>query len=231
MAQSQLNLYNLAVSLAGGDYTIASTGEGSIPAAACELHYENVRQVMFRAAHWNSLRRFARLTQDAERDDDAAWVSTDPSPGWAFSYALPTSCLAARFLADFSEFDLSYDNNSRILNTNLGGTATEDKPILCYTVDSTDPTLWEPDLYQSVYLALAAIICGPLTGKNAKVQTLSAMANSILASARAANANEYFRRFQQTPGNLQARGYNYTVSTPFVYPYGAMFSVTGAPLT
>lgn len=231
MAQSQVALYNLALALIGDRYTVVSAGEQSIPAETCTLFYEPVRQTILRAAHWNSARRFSRLTEETERDLTAAWVSTDPNPGWAFSYDLPTSILAARYITTFDQFDIGYDNDGKVLNCNVGGDDTEDKPILCYTVDVTDATLWEPDLYLALAHALAAYIFLPLTGKSGRSQMLLEFANGKILDARAAAANERQQSFRQNPEILQARGYSDAGLAPYIYPYGPMFSATGAPLT
>lgn len=226
MAQSQLSLYNLAISLLGGDYSIGTVNEQSIPAETLNLWYENVRQVLLRSAHWNSCRRYTRLTQEAVRDFSVAWAVGAPEPGFAYSYEWPTGMLAARYLTSFDEFSIGYDDDSQVLNCNLGGTATEDKPVLCYTIDQTDPAKWEPDLYQAMAWALGAVVSIPLSGRkgtNAMVQ----MANSIILSARANSANEMLRFFQRRPTVLGERGYSYPVPVPFIYPYGALFSAQG----
>jgi len=231
MAQSQLNLYNLALAIVGSDYTISATNEASIPAETCDMWYENVRQVALRAAHWNSAKRYARLVEDTERDTAADWVSTDPEPGYGFSYALPANMLAARYMTDFSQFTLGYETAAKIISSNIGGSAATDAPILCFTVDVTDLTIWEPDLYQAIAYALAAHVSIPLTGKVSKSVNNFQLANNIILEARAATANEIRRFMTQRPETLAARGYSYTVAAPYVYPYGALFSNTGAPVT
>jgi hypothetical protein len=231
MAQSQLALYNMALAACGQDYTLSAVNEESVAAELCELWYENTRQMILRAAHWNSARRFSRLTEEAERDESEDWVAADPNPGWYFSYDLPTSMLAARYLTDFSQFDIGYDDNGKVLNCNVGGTEAVDAPVLCYTVDVTDVTLWEPDLYQAVIYGLAGNITMPLTGKVNRARANFELANAILLQARAANANERYQNMQQWPETLQIRGHIGPVATnAYVAPYGSLFSSTGAPV-
>lgn len=229
MAQSQLALYNLALSHCGQDFTIADTTESTIPAAICNLHYENVRQVVLRSAHWNSAKRFARLTEEAERDVDADWVSTDPMPGFAFSYALPSSILAARYLTTFEEFELSVDNDKKILSCNVGGAAATDAPVLCYTIDETDPTKWEPDLYAALSWSLAGNICMGLNGKVARAQFAIDTAYRLVLSARANSANEMNRLFEKQAQVHALRGHSQAPSNAFIYPYGNFFLGSGAP--
>lgn len=229
MAQSQLALYNMALAVCGHDYTIADVAEESIAAETCELFYENVRQVLLRSAFWNSSKRFARLVEEAERDPDEDWVTSDPVPGYAFSYELPASLLAARYLTDFAQFELSYDNDSKILATNGGSDTASERPVLCFSIDVTDVTLWEPDLYQAMYYALAAHITMPLTGKVARRQANLQLAYDIVMGARANAANEIHRLFQYHSEVLMARGYTYGPSTPYVAPYGSWYNLTAVP--
>ena len=179
MAQSQLALYNMAVGHCGADFTISATSEESVPAEVCELHYENVRQVILRAAFWDCAKRHVRMTKAAARDEttgydhdtDDDWVTSDPEPGYAFSYTLPSSMLRARYLTTFDRFSLGWEEEGdhAILSCDVGGTATTDAPILCYTVDVTDVTVWDADLYQAVAYGLAGQIAMALTGRGTKL--------------------------------------------------------------
>lgn len=230
MAQSQLALYNLAVSIAGGNYNISSVSEQSVPAELCELWYESVRQTVLRGAHWTSAKRYARLTVETERDLSTDWVSTDPAPGWAYSYALPENILAARYLSDFSPFELSYETDKKILSCDVGGSAETDAPILCYTVDVTDPTLWEADLYQAVAYALSAHISMGMHANSSRAANVFQLANMLMLEARANSANEHMRIIKERAARLQERGYMGTSVSPYVHPYGSLFTGTGAPL-
>jgi len=243
MAQSQVALYNLAIAACGGDYTVSATSEESIPAETCELFYENVRQTVLRAAYWPCAKRHVRMTKAAARDaetgydsnTDADWQTSDPEPGYAYSYTLPNSMLRARYLSTFEVFSLGWEEEGdhAIISCNSGGVTADDAPILCYTKDVTDVTTWEADLYQSVAYGLAAHIALPLTGKTTKADTLFTLANSFILMARANSANEmaHLRNVQQMPERLQARGYAYSpIIAPYIYPYGNLLTGTGAPV-
>ena len=241
MAQSQTELYNLAIASVGADYTISSPTEESVPAEVCELYYDNVRQTVLRSAFWHVAKRHERLTKDAARDAEsgydsdpaAEWVPGDPEPGYAFSYQLPTDMLRARYLTTHEMFSMGWneDDDRAMLSCNTGGGNAEDPPILCYTTDVTDVALWDPGLYQAVAYGLGAHICLPLTGKASKADTLFTLANSFILTARADAANEmgHLRNTRQAPERLQARGYlYYPVITPYIYPYGHLLTGTGA---
>lgn len=232
MAQSQVNLYNLAISAVGGKYTLSTTSDQVLPAEICNLWYENVRQTMLRAAHWNCAKQYLRLVEVTERDLAADWATTDPAPGYAYSYDIPSGMLAARYLTSFDQFELHYDagNSKMVINTNHGSDTATETPILCYTIDVTDVTRWEPDLYQAMIYALAGHICMPLNGKITRSRETLAAADAFIMQARANTANEMHQRRQQIPRELLARGYEYSVQAPYVYPYGSTFTGTGAPV-
>ena len=231
MAQSQVNLYNMALSAVGADYSLSTASYNVLPASLCNLWYENTRQVILRAAHWNSCKQAVRLTEEAERDLTADWVATDPLVGYAFSYEVPTDMLHARYLSTLEQFEIHYEaGDQKVINCNVGGSASTDAPILIYTIDVTDPTRWEPDLYQAMIYGLAGHICRPLTGKTALARDMFELANMILREAQARNANELHRMLKSRPDRLSARGYDYSTVTPYIYPYGNMFAGTGAPV-
>lgn len=226
MAQTQLALYNLALSIAGSDFTIVTVTEESIPAATCELWYENVRQVVLRSAHWNSCKRHSRLFLESERVDSTDWTEDDPEPGYAYAYEVPTDFLTARYLTTFGLFSLSVIGGRRTISVN------EESPILTYTADVTDPETWEPDLYQAMAYSLAAHITMPLTGKPSRVKQNLSAAYEFVLLARTNTANEMYQTLESRPEVLARRGYNFTpTGAPYIYPYGAFFAGTGAPTT
>lgn len=232
MAQSQVNLYNLALALVGADYTVASTSEESVPAETCELFYENVRETVLMAAFWNSAKQFARLVEVTERDLSADWATTDPAPGYAYSYDIPSNMLRARYLTSFSQFELHYDtgNSKMVINANEGSDTATETPIICYTIDVTDVTRWEPDLYKAVYYAMAAHICMPLNGKITRARETAQAANDVILEARAQHLNEMNRMWAKRPHQLAVRGYEFSVEAPYYYPFGGLITATGAPI-
>ena len=237
MAQSKLALYNMALSACGADYTLTDPNQEVIPAAICNLWYESARQTVLRASHWNVAKRFARLTKERSRavvtgytsTTGEEWVDTDPQPGYAFSYTLPDEMLYARFLTDFDQFEIGYADDKKILSANYGGPDALDVPVLCYTTDVDDVTLWEPDLYQAVAYGLAGHICMPLHGKPSRAAQQYQLANGIIIEANTNSANEMHQKLTQMPERLQARGYaGGGISSPYIYPHGNMFVGTGA---
>ncbi len=221
MGQTKLELFNLALSVVGADYTVANVDEQSIAAETCRMWYDNVRKVVLRTAHWNSAKRYSRLEENAERTS-ADWDTDDPEPGYIYSFEAPRDMVSARHLSTFAEFSLGYASNRNIISTN------EVTPIITYTAD-TDPALWEPDLYQAIVYSLAAQITSPLTGKGDRVRANFAMAYELIQIARTNSANEYHRMFESRPEVYGLRGTNFSApSSPYIYPYGSFFAGTGA---
>lgn len=231
MAQSQVNLYNMALAAVGMDYSLSTVSDTNIGAETCQLFYENVRQTVLRAAHWNVAKQYARLVEVTERDQAADWVTTDPAPGWAYSYDVPSGMLAARYLTSFGRFMMHYDtgNSKMVINANEGSDTASETPILCFTVDVTDVTRFDPDLYQAIIYGLAGAITMPLTGKITRARETIALANEIIMQARANSANEMHQMFEAESRVLQERGYTFPVTQPYVYPYGQLLTATGAP--
>ena len=225
MAQSQLSLYNLAASLLGVPFTIEAVDEETIIAEDLNLWYENVRQTVLRAAHWQSCKRFAKLTTEVgDRSDGGDWVAGDPHPGYVYSYERPSDCLAVRHLSSYARFDVGYDTT----NSKQVVYCDEEDPLLIYTADVTDVSLWEPDLYKAVAYGLAGTVTGGITGKRSKMADNIQLANEMILSARAATANEMGNRMQQpTPESLAVRGYATYTPYGYIAPYGALLVGTG----
>lgn len=226
MAQSQIDLYNLALSACGSRDSVAAVTENTAGARYCQRWYEPVRQQAFRAAHWNSLTAYARLGLLATRGDSTDWTTTDPSPGWLYAYSVPNDMVMARYLTEFQRFVVEPfpSQNVQAINTDV------EDAILCYTKDETDPGLWDNGLYIAVAMALAAHIARPLTGKRDRVNDLLMDANRQILEAQVQNANERMNRLDWVPEWIQRRGYAGGISVePYVVPFGAVFQAPGAP--
>lgn len=227
MAQSQTELYNLALSAVGARKTVSAPTENSREAEQCNLWYGSVRANIFRAAHWGSIKRFARLGLLVERDTAADWVTTDPEPGFIYSYSLPVGCVAARYLSTFERFTTGvyYSTNVRALFTDM------EDAVLCYSFDQTNTALWDHSLYLAVAYGLAAHICLPLSGKPERASGLIKASNAIIAEARAQSANEQQGTIETLPEWITTRGYKGSPSTTrYFAPFGEYLSMMGAPV-
>ena len=156
MTQTVLTVYNEALSLAGAQGKLASTGDLSRGAELCNMHYPRVRDSVFRAANWVTLKKTAVLTKVAEKTTSGDWVDGDPLPGWTYAYALPSDYVRARYLEQGLSFTFMRRGAELVLCTNAS------PAVLTYTFRETDPAQWELPLYELVVARLAWVIAKPL---------------------------------------------------------------------
>lgn len=219
---SVLELYNLAFSAAGGRRQMSSTTEVSREAELCNLWYPTVRDHIFRAAPWPSLRSSARLSVEVERDVDEAWLATDPEPGWRFAYTAPVGMVRPRYLSDFSKFVMATRPDGSV-----GIMSQTENAVMTFTKRVEQPQAWDTDLYFSVVYGLAAFITRPLNGMPELAATNREIANGIITTARVNAANTDVNMYETIPDWIAARGYSGNApSTRFIYPSGSMLTVT-----
>ncbi len=223
MAFNQLGIYNQALGAVGEDELISGLGEASRAREVCDIWYETVRDSVLKAARWSGLRTASRLALLVERDQDAAWVSTDPDPDWRYIYAAPSDMLQPWYLSDYGRFSMTVRGGARAINAN-----TEDA-LFMYTRRETDPSLWGVDVYGAVAYALAAAIAKPLTGRRSLANDNLTIANQKIMEAREANANEDHIPQDVMPDWFIARGISGSAggTSRYIYPYGPMLTGVG----
>lgn len=222
MATSVVDIYNWALATVGTKARVQSPTEASPEAEQCTLWYETVRNQVLAAAPWASAKSYKRLALSVERDDDEAWVATDPAPGWRYAYAYPSDLLRPRFLTTYLQFEVGVNSlNQRVLYTN------QEDAILCYTKRQTRVDLWDDELQAAVATALAAHIAMKLTGNIDRVRLATAQAVDKIIAARAATANSPQMQLEAVPEWIAARGSSLMApSRPYIYP-NAEFYVSG----
>lgn len=104
---SEVDICNMALTRCGVKRRIATlenaAGEEE---KICSLWYDQCRDMALRDANWGF----------AKRIDALATSSSDPPPGWGYSYAYPTACLWARIVTTASgarvvlNYAYSYDD-------------------------------------------------------------------------------------------------------------------------
>ena len=214
MAQDEVSLYNLALSSAGARSSISHPDERSREAEICRLWYPAVRRQILRAAPWSVSKAVSRLAQLAERTENE-WVTGLPHPEYRFAYGLPENFLHPRYLASYARFEISLlSTTQRALNTN------DVQTILYYTVDQPLISIWDPDLYLAIAMALSAYICLPLSGKVGQARNAQQQANALILQARETAANESYDLLDSSLDILQASG-----SSRYIYPAGPMIAV------
>lgn len=95
------DLCNRALDILGVSNMIGDLQEGTTEAKVAVRNYVPVMQEVFRAVHWNCLRRRATLTllQDASGQSAApVGTGTVNMGGWVYEYAWPSDCMKARYV-------------------------------------------------------------------------------------------------------------------------------------
>lgn len=227
MAQSLVELFNLALSAIGTRSIVAAAAENSREAETCNLWFPSIRDTVLKAAPWASARTMVRLALLAERDFDAAWVTGAPEAPWLFAYATPESMLHPQFLENYYPFRLGVRRTMEgdlVVNQKVILTDVEEAGLV-YTFRNTDLTMWEPDLYLAVAMGLASAIAMPLHGKPRNAQFAMEQANKAIIDARVNAANEAMVRQDHIPDWLAARGV-VSIANPsgFIFPSGPLLS-------
>lgn len=209
---SKTDICNLALSAAMARSKItAIASDTSEEARICNLWYDHVLNHLIRAARWN----FARETE-------ALSLAGTPSSGsWRYRYTLPANYLRAWYMEGFGAFTISGQN----ILTNI---ASEYEPVLVYSGLVANPDNWDASFRMAMVYALAAHICGPLTGKVKQGQVLIGQANALVQAARTDAANEgYVYTSTQAPWIL-ARDLTaettLDANAPYFYPDGPEFA-------
>ncbi len=220
MAQDEVSLYNLALSVAGARGRISLPAEASREAEICRLWYEPVRRQVLRSAPWSSTKAVAQLALLNEQDNDT-WAPGEPGPGYRFAYGLPAGCLRPRYLYDYSHFEIA------LLSPSQQAVMTNNpNPLLYYTLDQTLISQWDASLYLAIAHALGAFIALPLNGKTQQARNALNTANQMIYQAREQSVNESFEPVESDPSWIQVRGSAYNGPVPrFIYPNGPILEI------
>lgn len=224
MANTKLDVFNIAMYHVGTREDIADVNEESREAEVCRLLYPRVVEQVLQAAYWTSAKGHARLAVLAERDDTVAWTATDPEPGFRFAYAVPADFIYPRFLTSYERFSFGILGSAKALFAN-----TEDA-ILQYTMNQDNVALWDPQLFTAMTWALAAYAGMSLHGKAQRAQFAAQQANSTIMEARVSNANSENNTIDSIPEWISARGFAGSVpDTRYFYPFGPTINVASLP--
>lgn len=218
MAESVIEIWNLALSAAGGRAFVSSeTGKGR-EADMCRLWYPLVRDSVMKAASWPCGKSYARLGLLSTRESGSAlWTAADPSPTWKYAYAQPIDLLAPRYLTSYARFDRARFNDRPCIMTN------DEQALLHYSAEVTDITDWDIGLTNAIVHALASALTMPLTGKRTLARDMREIANESILLAQTEVANESDDHFDALPSWVAARGYEeLPVATKFFWPYSAL---------
>lgn len=216
MVASEVSIYNLALNAIGARNNITSPTEQSREAEVCRLWYAAVRDQILAAAFWPEATKIDYLAL-INAQTDATWELGEPSPGYAYAYALPNDSLRPQFLTDGSRFIVTVGpNNQRVLNSNT------QQAILSYTMRQEVIGVWSSELTMAIVYGLAANICMPLSGKTQRARAMMGQANELILSARVTAMNTDNQQLETIPEWIAGRGYGMTPGTRFFYPFGSL---------
>lgn len=220
MTQTTTELYNLAAQTVGARGKLTSTSQASRFTDVFNLWLPSVRAVVLKAAHWPSAKKTATLSPLAERDTTLAWASGDPRPGARYAYLSPPDLLHPRHLSTYGHFEMEMIGDSRAIH------AHEPQAILSYTFNQTNESLWEPELFLLMAIALGAYTAQTLTGKRSLAAQLEKQANDMLVSAQAKSMHMSYAPVGAVASWHAARGYAGRPDVPrYVYPLGSLIAV------
>lgn len=207
---SVVQICNMALSHIGSEARVSSISppDGSVEAGHCATFYDIARTTLLEPGNWAFALKRATLAQ-----------VTNESLTWAYAYARPSDCMAARrilrpgvSLTVFNQDDLGYSPNDDdsadfeiegdVLYTN------EPDAVLLYVRDITDTTKFTPSFSTTLAYALAGYLAGPILKGNEGVRVGDAMRQraismSEMAGVASANAGSTTHGFM--PSQLVAR--------------------------
>jgi hypothetical protein len=205
-----VDICNRALSSIGAQTTISSLGEQSPEAVQCALWYDSTRKQLLRTANWGFARRQVALTLLGELTD-----ATTPFP-YLFKYAYPADCLKFRYMipppiinnnsvapqvgvGPVGPFGFGPSRQFRwMVNTDVDGNGVYTKTLLtnvqgaigCYTMDMTNPDIFDNLFEDALEAAMAARLAIPVTGKVGLYDRAVQSAESAIRVARAQDGNE-----------------------------------------
>ena len=182
MAQSEVQICNMALSRIAISIPIASLTESSNAARACSLWFGQCRDTILQSFPWKFARKFVAL-QD---------IGT-PAPGWSYRYRYPNDCLRALKVTDAetdriiapiakNEFEVLADE------TNAGRSIVCDlqPAYLHYTARIVEPTMFDPAFTNALAWLLSSEVA---TFLSADAKYAQAAYQSYIGSVNDAFAN------------------------------------------
>lgn len=211
MASSVADVCNLALSRVGVRARIGSLSDATTEAEACAVVWEEkLRQAL--AAHpWRFAARRDAPAYLTELDEDEEEVPRTVD-GWAYLFALPSDCLAARAVypdtrtpraeerVPFSEELADVDGVlTRVL------LCDREEPVLLYTALVEDVTLFPPLFVDALAWALAEELALSVAVSIPLSERARARFELALARARAADLRSQQEDPEPEPAHLAAR--------------------------
>lgn len=233
---SIISVCNRALLSIGARAQVSSLSEGSTESDACSVLFIPTFQMLARSAHWNCLRKQATLSllaaaQGTPENPQGATLPLPPTP-WLYSYALPVDCLQMRNIVPsfpavatgvvpistalvaagyniLNEGQIPYavaystDTNNNPINIIL---TNQTQAQAIYTVDQSNPVIWDSMFQQAMVASLAAYLVPALSLNTTLMQICIKSAETIIMQARVADGNEGVTVVDHMPDWMSARG-------------------------
>jgi hypothetical protein len=214
MPDSIIAICNRAISEIGGGTPsqITTLADGSVEAAQCNLWYDRLRRNLLRTAPWG----FARFQETLTQVGDLIPDQTAPYP-FLWAYAYPSDCIKFRYILPppvppitgaisppltGDQFVTGWMAPSRrnryLVQFARDGQGNQSRQVISnvqqaigvYTVDVTDPDVFDDLFIEALQAALSYKLVIPLSGNIAMKADFKAAAELAITQARAADANE-----------------------------------------
>jgi hypothetical protein len=167
---TQVDICNIALTSLG-DQRIVSLSDNNERARLCSARYDDVRDAVLRAYHWNCVTKRVQLTASS---DAPVW-------GYTTKFPLPADCLR---VLDVQSYEIPFEVEGRFIVTDASTC------YLLYIAKVTDETQYDALLVQTIGARLAMEIAEPLTGRRDLRQDMTAKYQALLAEARSADSAE-----------------------------------------
>jgi hypothetical protein len=225
-----VEICNRALDEIGARVVITTLGENTPQGKVATRQYDPMRKQLLRAAPWGFSRKTDLLVVEGTL---AANPPTSPYP-WQAKNTYPLDCLKMhyilpqptsqqvagvptvgdtlfapwcapsrnyRYIPAYDPGSAGFPGAHRVLLTNVN------PALAIYTVDVTDPTLFDELFENALVMALANRFVMPLSGNVKLKMSYAQMAQAAITEARAADANEAIPSSDHTPDWIMARGF------------------------
>lgn len=231
---TQVSLAKQALLQIGARNTLVSFQDGTVEATACSVLYTPKFELLARTARWNCLKKQATLSllmaAQGTPENPSGTSYTQPPTPWLYAYALPSDCLAMRFIVPSYPnlgvttplttasyvantaispqmqipFDVAYsvDRNNNPIQIIL---TNQTQAQAVYTVNQPNPVIWDSMFQEAFVQTLAAFLVPALAMNGALLQAAAAAADKLILQARVADGNEGVTVADHIPDWIRAR--------------------------
>lgn len=258
----QLSIANRALLSVGARSQISSLNpsDGSVEANAVSVLWQSTYEQLARTAHWNCLGKQETLSllaaaQGTPENEDGTTLPVPPTP-WLYAYAYPSDCLDVRYIVpsypassgSTPTFPVNVSAPSFLPNGGqisykvqtmdfgqgplLTILTNQDIAQAVYTLNDSNPAIWDSLFQQAMVAALGAFLVPALSLSLPLLDRCVKQAEVAIAQARIRDGNEGVTTMDHLPDWQQARfggqgygwgygpGFNSGVGYSMVWPTG-----------